>query len=253
MRTIRWVALCSAVVLGSGCSSDDGANAATGANAAPQNCVPAGYTGTPFKALTIPGTIHLVDYDKGGVGVAFCHGAGTTPATCGGAKLNDWCCTSVRCDQRADPVCPPYRADADNAGLSMMNEGEPDQDPTGKSIVPFEPYISYTNTGEWLKLTVQVTQAGTYTISGLMAAPVPPQNETPQVSLDFGCGVTTGVFTVPSSVCTPTATRCTEGYHVWAMDQNLAEVTFPAPGTYLMTWTLVKSFMNPDYFVFTKK
>jgi hypothetical protein len=259
MRTSIPRVLVVAAFLAGGCSSGSDADNAAGAGGssgtvAPQNCVPAGYTGTPFKALQIPGTIHAVDYDKGGPGVAYCHSATATGAACaGGIKMDDWCCTSVRCDQRTNPVCPPYRANAENAGLSMMNEGEPDQDPTGKSISPFEPYISYSNTGEWLKFTVKVTEAGTYSVGGRMAAPRPDQNANPQVSLDFGCGVTTGVFTVPPSVCTATATRCTEGYHVWQMDPDMAQVTFAAPGTYVMTWTLVASFMNPDYFTFTKK
>jgi hypothetical protein len=216
--------------------------------------IPASYTGTPFKALTIPGKIYLRDYDKGGPSVAFCRTAGaTTPAACAqGIKLNDWCCTSVRCDQRGNPVCPVYRVDADNAGLSMMNAGEPDQDPAGKLISPFEAYISYTLTGEWLKFTVTVTEPGTYTITGFTAAPRPDQDPNPQVSLDFGCGITTGVFTIPPSICNVGA-PCTEGYHVWLINKNLAEVTFPAAGTYLMTWTLVKSFFNPMYFEFIKK
>jgi hypothetical protein len=195
------------------------------------------------------------DYDKGGPAVAFCHSAtATTPAACAnGIKLDDWCCTSVRCDQRTNPVCPPYRANADNAGLSMMNNGEPDQDATGALVMPQEAYISYSNTGEWLKFTVQVTQPGTYSISGMTAAPRPDQDPNPQVTLDFGCGVTSGAFTIPPSVCTPTATRCTEGYHVWLINKNMGEVTFPAAGTYLMTWTLSKSFFNPMYFEFAKK
>jgi hypothetical protein len=219
-----------------------------------QNCVPADYTGTPFKALTIPGKIYLRDYDKGGPSVAFCRtAAATTPAACAqGIKLNDWCCTSVRCDQRGNPVCPIYRTDADNAGLSMMNNGEPDQDAAGKLVFPQEAYISYTLTGEWLKFTVDVIAAGTYTINGMTAAPRIDQDPNPQVRLDFGCGVTSGVFTIPPSICNAGA-PCTEGYHVWLNNNNMGEVTFPAPGKYLMTFTLVKSFFNPMYFDFVKK
>jgi hypothetical protein len=216
--------------------------------------IPAGYTGTPFKPLTIPGKIYLRDYDKGGPSVAFCRlAAGTTPAACSqGIKLNDWCCTSVRCDQRGNPVCPIYRTDADNAGLSMMNNGEPDQDAAGKLVFPQEAYISYTLTGQWLKFTVDVTEPGTYTINGMTAAPRPDQDPNPQVKLDFGCGITSGVFTIPPSICNVGA-PCTEGYHVWLYPKNMGEVTIPAAGRYLMTFTLVKSFFNPMYFEFVKK
>jgi hypothetical protein len=217
------------------------------------NKVPAGYTGTPFKALTIPGTIYLADYDTGGPGVAFCHAPGATGAACGNGIKNppDWCCTGRGCDQQA-PVCPPYRTGTDNAGLSHMNTAEPDDTPSGMPVSPYFPYLSYSVTGEWFKYTVQVLEAGTYSISGLMAAPRPPQNQAPTVSLDFGGGVTTGTFTVPSSLCGNPDPGCTEGYHVWQMDNDLATVMIPAAGTYVMTFTLVSSFLNPGYVTFTK-
>ena len=76
------------------------------------------------------------------------------------------------------------------------------------------------------------------------------------MSLDFGTvngtDITTGTFTVPSSICGTPDPGCTEGYHVWQTDNNMATVTFPAPGTYVMTFNLVSSYLNPDYFVFTK-
>jgi len=210
------------------------------------------YGGTPFKNLTIPGQIYWRDYDLGGPAVAFCHHPKvTTPAECAqGVKLDDWCCTSVRCDQRKSPTCPPYRPDADNAGLSHMNNGEPDIDPAGKLIEPQEGYISYTVTGEWLKFTVNVSVAGTYNISGVTAAPRPDQDPNPKISLDFGQGVSTGIFTVPPSVCDP-GVRCTEGYHVWQTNLNMAQVKIPTAGTYVMTFTLVDSYFNPFYFNFT--
>jgi hypothetical protein len=132
-----------------------------------------------------------------------------------------------------------------------MNDAEPDQTPSGALYMPRHAYLSYSVTGEWLKYTVQVTQAGTYSVGGVMGAPRPPQNAAPTVSLDFGGGITTGTFAVPSSMCDPGAT-CTEGYHVWQTDNNMAKVTFAAAGTYLMTFTLVSSFFNPEYFAFTK-
>lgn len=214
--------------------------------------VPAGYVGTPFKPLTIPGTIYSSDYDTGGPGVAYCHAPGATGAACAnGRKLTDWCCTTRLCTQTA-PVCPPYRTGDDNGGLSHMNTGEPDDYPDGMPVSPYFPYLSYSVTGEWFKYTVQAREAGTYSVGGLMAAPRPPQNQAPTILLDFGGGVTTGVFTVPSSMCGNPDPGCTEGYHVWQMDNAMATVTIPAPGTYVMTFTLVSSFLNPGYFTFTK-
>ena len=44
---------------------------------------------------------------------------------------------------------------------------------------------------------------------------------------------------------------CGENYHSWAERDNLATVTFPVAGTYLMTMTQVGRF-NADKFTFTK-
>lgn len=126
---------------GNGAAGTDGGAAGSGAGgsiAVPDGgtFLPAGYTGTPFKTLTIPGIIYGADYDKGFSGVGFCRvGAANppTPATCGTPKFNDWCCgTGKGCDERGQATCPIYRQDStdptknDNAGLSHMNGGEPD-------------------------------------------------------------------------------------------------------------------------------
>ena len=230
------------------------------------NAIPAGYTGTPFAvpaghSLTIPGTIHLADYDEGGVGNIFCHTDVMPPtaAACGGSNFGDWrpAGTPIYRPVPAGDTSGTCNAAAcdDNAGLCHMNNGEPDRDPAGNLIMPQDVYPCYTATGEWIKITVTVTEAGTFSVGGLMGSPRPDQNATPMVMLDFGTvngtDITTGVFTVPPSECDPN-TGCTEGYHVWQTDNAMGMVTFPAPGTYLMTFNLVSSFLNADYFVFTK-
>ncbi len=237
------------------------------------NMVPAGYAGTPFKTQTIPGTIYIADYDKGGAGVAYCISATATGAACQNGTISDWCCATMNgCDERAQPaVCPTYRADNDNAGLSHMNTGAPDdyaaagpswaasaQGPTltGPMVQAGTPvpqdahttteqdvYLSHTNGGEWTKYTVQVLEAGKYSVGGFMA--VPP---TTTLSLNFGNSVTTGTFPVPASPCT----GCPSVFHAWSSPSNLATVTFPVAGTYLMTFTIVNNALNPNYLTFTK-
>ncbi len=242
------------------------------------NTVPAGYAGTPFKTLTIPGFIYAADYDKGGSGIAYCRvGAAMPPnaATCGMAKINDWCCgTQKGCDERTQPAaCPIYRQDDDNAGLSHMNTGEPDNyavtGPTwvaganGPTLTgPMETagtavpqhantttsddaYISYMFTGQWENYTVQVMEAGTYSIGGLMAI-----DGGTVITLDFGNGVTTGPMALPASPINDC--KCPETYHSWNVVSNVGSVTFPAAGTYLMRFTLVADQFNPLYFTFTK-
>jgi hypothetical protein len=239
------------------------------------NMVPAGYAGTAFKTLTIPGTIYLADYDKGGAGVAYCVNGTATGAACQNATISDWCCATMNaCDERAEPtVCPTYRADNDNAGLSHMNMGAPDDYAatgpswaasaagpmlTGPMVTAGTPvpqdahttteqdvYLSHTNAGEWAKYTVQVLEAGKYSVGGFMA--VPP---TTTLSLTFGSGVTTGTFPVPASPCTWTG--CPSTFHSWSSPSNLATVTFPVAGTYLMIFTIVNNALNPNYLTFTK-
>jgi hypothetical protein len=238
------------------------------------NFVPTGYTGTPFKVLTIPGIIYAADYDKGGASVGFCHSANvTTVGECaGGIKLNDWCCGNNKgCDQRTQPAaCPIYRMDADNAGLSHMNAAEPDNwaasgptwvdgangptltgpASTVKSPVPQDAnttteedvYISYMHTGQWSQYTVHVLAPGTYSIGGVMGTPAGVT-----ISFDFGSGVTSGTVTVP-----PSPTPQTEAYHEWFTVSAIGQVTFPAAGTYLMRFSLLTQQFNPLYFTFSK-
>lgn len=263
---------------GASTGASSGVNFDAGLPPGAVNTVPAGYAGKPFVANIIPGFIYVANYDSGGAGVAYCHAAAgqTTPAECQApVKLNDWCCGTMKgCDERAMPaLCPVYRADNDNAGLSHMNTGEPDRyalsgpswaaGPNGPTLtgpmvmagtnVPQDAnttteqdaYLSYTYTAEWLTFTVEVLAAGTYSVGGLMGVPAGTQ-----LSLDFGNGITTGPFTPPAS---PIAMcQCPETYHSWNIVSNLATVTIPAAGTYLMTFTIVQGTINPLYFTFTK-
>ncbi len=249
------------------------------------NTVPAGYTGTPFTTNVIPGFLYAANYDKGGAGIAYCHSAtATTPATCAnGIDLADWCCsdtnatmTGARCNDRdqSKGVCPLYRPDNDNAGLSHMNLGEVDtyavtgptwiMGPSGPTLtgpmvtdgtpVPQhanattadDTYLSYTNSGEWQKYTVEVLAAGEYAIGALMGT---PPNVT--VTFDFGNGLTTGAIPLPASPVTA-ACKCAEAYHAWTPTAGFGMVTFPAAGTYLLTLTLNTGNYNPLYFTFTK-
>lgn len=248
--------------------------------------------GTTVQAQpnVIPGFIYIANYDTGGAGVAFCHSTtgAMTAAGCTGGDLNDWCCGNIKgCNETNQPAtsataCPPYRTPtSDNAGLSHMNMGEPDcyaiTGPTWQFIpgsngptldgpmvtkgtpLPMDAhttttedaYLSYTYTGEWLKFTVEVLAAGTYSIGGLLGVPAGTE-----LTIDFGSMATsTGMFTPPASPCMwvdEAGQGCPETYHSWANVSDLATVTIPAPGTYVMTFTIVMGTINPLFFTFTK-
>jgi hypothetical protein len=171
-------------------------------------------------------------------------------------------------------TCPLFRPDNDNAGLSHMNLGEVDtyavagptwvagaNGPTltgpmvtvgtpvpqhANMTTPDDTYLSYTNSGEWQKYTVEVTQAGTYVIGALMGTP-----PNVKITFDFGNGITTGMITLPASPVSA-ACKCIEAYHAWNPVDNIGTIMFTTPGTYLLTLTLNAGNYNPLFFTFRK-
>ena len=228
---------------GAPATTDGGDDAVGAADGSVQSFLPAGYKGTPFKVLTIPGTIHTADYDLGGAGVAYCHAANNCGAN---IMTTDW--TPAGTLPYRPPPSPGDKvaggaAAIDNAGICHM-DGR-DKTTEGVLVTPPDVFPCWTVTGEWLKYTVRVQQAGTYSISAFVGSPAGVT-----VSLDFGGGIMTGPFPIPTS---PTANcKCTETYHSWQPVDKLAMVTFPTAGTYLMTFTIVTKNLNLSTFTFTK-
>jgi hypothetical protein len=224
--------------------SDGGDAQVAGTDGPVQSFLPAGYKGTPFKVLTIPGTIHTADYDLGGAGVAWCHGNGNNCAA--NIMTADWSPAGTL------PYRPPPApgdkvaggaAVIDNAGICHMDNR--DKTTAGVLVTPPDVFPCWTVTGEWLKYTVQVQEAGTYSIAAFVGSPAGVT-----VALDFGAQITTGAFPIPVS---PTANcKCTETYHAWQPADKLATVTFPRVGTYLMTFTIVSKNLNLATFTFSK-
>jgi hypothetical protein len=206
--------------------------------------IPAGYKGTPFTALRIPGRINACDYDRGGAGVGYCH----SPGNCGGGTVTgDY-------PQGAPVYRPPMPATAkvcsgaacdDNVGVCRMNPSKPDKIDKTNLAPAGDTYLCYTQAGTWTKYTVVVEQAGTYAIDGFMAVP-----QGGAMNISFSATITTKDVMLPVSspvdVC-----GGGEYYHCWIPRQNLATVTFPEAGTYVMTLTQVGRF-NADNFTFTK-
>jgi hypothetical protein len=206
--------------------------------------LPAGYKGTPFTALEIPGRINAADYDRGGAGVAWCHDTGNCGA---GTTTGDWYPAG------SAPYRPPIPSTAkicsgaacdDNVGVCRMNPNKPDKTSATTPSPPDDTYLCYSAAGEWTKYTVLVAEAGTYTVGGFMAVP-----QGGGVNLSFGATITTGNLTL--AVTNPSNCGGGEYYHCWAQRDGLATVTFPMAGTYLMTVTQVGRF-NADNFTFMK-
>jgi len=77
-----------------------------------------------------------------------------------------------------------------------------------------------------------------------------PQGGGMNISFSGSGNITTGNLTL---AVTDPVKLCGGGeyYHCWAQRENLATVTFPQAGTYLMTLTQTGRF-NADNFTFTK-
>jgi len=231
--------------------TDAGGSAGSGGTktdaAAGPSFVPAGYTGTPFKLLTIPGRINACDYDRGGANVAWCH----DPGNCAnGTVTGDY-------PAGAPVYRPPIPANAklcsgaacdDNVGVCRMNPSKPDLTAPNVHAPADDTYLCYTNMngGTRTKYTVVVEQAGTYAVGGFMAV---PQGGAVNISFSGTPTITTGNLTL--AVTNPSMCGGGEYYHCWAQRDNLATVTFPQAGTYLMTMTETGRF-NADNFTFTK-
>lgn len=207
------------------------------------NTLPNDYTGTPFAPLVIPGTINAADYDRGGPNVAWCHDAGNCGA---GTVTGDYPNASgvYRAPIPANAQVCGGAACAENVGVCRMNPAKPDNTINGQPMPPEATYLCYSVAGEWTKYTVVVAQAGTYAVGGTMAVP-----QGGGMNLSFGNGITTGDI---SLAITSTANSGSgENYHSWDTRPTLGSVTFPAAGTYLMTFTQVGRF-NASSFSFTK-
>jgi hypothetical protein len=200
--------------------------------------------GTPYTTIQIPGTFFAADYDRGGPGVAYCHNVGDCA---GGITTNDWYAGNTPGPYRAPmpataTICNGAACD-DNVGLCRMNPNKPDKTIDGMALMD-DVYLGYMGAGEWIKYTVQVMEAGTYSIGVFIGAPNGASG-----SWDFGGGIMTGSVALPES--STANCGCGESYHSWAQRDNLAMVTFPSAGTYLMTFTTGSS-LNIDKFTFTK-
>jgi hypothetical protein len=187
------------------------------------NMIPQGYTGKPFGGTpqTIPGKIEIEKYDTGGAGVAFQADLGGDFNKCGFTRTgND--ALKLQCTGQQGPQ------DLTTPGCG--------QEPAG-SI-----YLGYIGAGNWYKYTVNVTQAGTYVISGHEGVA-----GNTQMQFTFTDAVKTAALTLPST------DKCNhEAYHVWQTQDNLGEITLQ-PGKYVLTITVVAAAMNLDWFAFTKK
>ncbi len=140
--------------------------------------------------------------------------------------------------------CNFMRTDALKLQCTQQQGSPADKTAPGCGVEPAgQIYLGYIGAGNWYKYTVNVAESGTYVISGHEGVA-----GNTQMQFTFTDAVKTANITLPSTnVC-----NGYEAYHVWALHDNLGEITIPA-GKYVLTVNVVAAAMNLDWFAFTKK
>jgi hypothetical protein len=191
------------------------------------------YKGTPFADRVrptgpqqVPGIVYCAYYDRGGEAVAYHdtdaknNGSGTlNPAD--GSYLNEF--------RKDEGVDISYTKTKDDTDTSPYNKVQPE---------PNLLYVGWTEPGEWFNVTVDVKEAGRYTIDLLYTS-----NRGGSISLDRNGRALTGAVEVPSTYDArdPVAWR---QWHHWNLLRNAASFELPAGSSVLTVHTLAGGNMN---------
>ena len=187
--------------------------------------LPAGYTGLPFRnqIQSIPGVIYTWRYDSAGAEITW-HTSDRNQGTCHLRKTGttEDLISLKYLDTYWDHMSP-------GAGSDTMIHY------TDSNNI----YLGYIVTGEWVKMTLNVTQAGTYQFDAMVTACCDPASTTecinpicdPTIKIDFLNGT--------DSVSTGPVTLTKTGYyHHYMYEANLARVTLKQ-GTQLHKITIL--------------
>jgi len=198
--------------------------------------VPAGYTGTPYMGTPqqIPGRVELANLDEGGVNVAFFADHRRENAVAEGYSpiSGD--------DYRAGNLGLPNICKT-NRALEVPGQGSEDFWEDGKRYPSeddkFVYYMGYAHTVDWVRVTVDVKQAGTYSVSSNWACANPECG----LSIWFNDGASAGENPDrPLDGVNKSGIVKLEGtndYHKWRAYPNFAQVELSA-GVQLMTFNL---------------
>jgi hypothetical protein len=203
--------------------------------------IPADYKGKPFCCDTllghyqqIPGVIKAVFFDSGGEGVAFHESNQNTghQGDCCMRKLLNG--TPIAADQ-------PVDMQIFNTYWDWTVQGtHPDTGSWHLSWID-----SDTLNGEWVKMSVHVNSAGTYTI-GLHEVPASDPNVT-SITFNNAPPVLVSGLHVPAG-----AEIKSEVWHTWNIFPNVGEVTLDT-GLYVLKYMFLKGGFNFDKLIFTLK
>ncbi len=206
---------------------------AANADANTPSNLPAGYKGTPFTdekykdgAQKIPGKVMCAYYDRyfvdgkdAGEGVTY-HVNGTKNH--GSGELNPLNGQYLNEFRHTEAVSTSYTKD-----FADLWEGEAVKPALGMF------YIGWTDPGNWYNITINATEAGTYTIDLLSTC-----NHGAQISFDVNGKAVGKPIDIPFTG-DPKDTTAWRQWHHWAWNKDIAEVTLPK-GLNLITVHVVK-------------
>jgi hypothetical protein len=190
----------------------------------------------PGSPQVIPGKVYCAYYDTGGEGVAYHdsdavnHGSGELNPL-DGSYLNGF-----RVKEGVD--------------ISYVKFGRPtpvDDNPFNLATPPAELlYVGWTVPGEWINLTVNVQQAGRYSVDFLYTS-----HQGGQISLELDDKPLTGALTIQSTANNADPLNWRQWHH-WNVAKDLAQVELPAGVHVLKVRILSEGQMNLAYFDFRK-
>ena len=204
--------------------------------------LPSDYQGKPYHDLVfngapqrIPGKVYCAYYDSGGEGVAY---HDTTPKNLGSGGLNPANGTYLnefRMNEGVDTSYVKFHDDIDNNPYDLVQ-------PPGNML-----YVGWTEPGEWFNLTVDVTEAGVYTVDLLYTS-----HQGGTISLDLNGEKLSDPLTITSTFNTaePVAWR---QWHHWNVMKDLAQVTLPKGVSVLTVRVLSEGNMNLGCLEFRRK
>lgn len=178
--------------------------------------VPAGYAGKPYhdSVQAVPGILQPERYDEGASGITWFD----TDAHIGAYNARNPTGVDLDPVKATDPTVPGSEVKA----------------------VPGAVYWGWLADKEWLKLTVDVKEAGTYSIHAMVGTAM--NNTSFRVdAFQGGDSATSGVLTLPFGGSCPV-----ECYHYWNYAKDLGRISLKA-GLQVIRLQIVKSGYNIEY------
>ncbi len=198
------------------------------------------YIGKPFRdsrhhdMQTIPGRLQCALYDLGGEGVTY-HDSDSTNQ--GSGKLNP-----------ADGTYLNEFRIKEGVDISYTKFREPPIDNNAYNLVmppKDQLYIGWTSPGEWVKYTVFVKEAGTYTL-GIMYT----SNQGGKVSISVNDMDKTGLVDIPSTYVKDDPVQWRQWHH-WNYLKDFSNVRLKKGVQVITLYTREKGNMNYAYIDFT--